>query len=96
MEFSFHPDRRREVYDTIRPDAVFAGSRHELPSDAVTLDTVGVTEEDVGFGAERIVARRWTNLLATGLRERWRENFAPIDKRLMAMGRSGGGGWGKW
>ena len=94
MEFSFHPDRRREVFDAIRPDAVFAGSRHELPEEAVTLDTVGVTEEDVGFGAEQILARRWANLLATGLREQWRRSFTPHDMRLMAMGR-GGGGWGK-
>ncbi len=94
IEFSFHPDRRREVYDKYKPDAVLAGVRHDLPDDAVTLDTVGVTEEDIGFGVEQIAARRWTNLLATGLREEWRRNFTPHDKRLMAMGRGGGGGFG--
>ena len=95
IEFAFHPDRRREVYEAIRPDAVLAGARHDLPDDAVTLDTVGVTEEDIGFGVDLIAARRWTNLLATGLREQWRRDFTPHDKRLMAMGRGGGGGgWG--
>jgi nitrogenase iron protein len=94
MEFSFHPNRRREVYDKFKPDAVLAGARHDLPDDAMTLDTVGVTEEDIGFGVEQIAARRWANLLATGLREQWRRNFAPHDKRLMAMGRGGGGGFG--
>ena len=96
MEFEFHPKRRREVYDTHKPDAVFVGSRHDLPEGAVTLDTVGVTEEDIGFGVERIVARRWANLLATGLREKWRDHFTPSDKRQLAMerGRGGGGGGG--
>jgi nitrogenase iron protein NifH len=96
MEFMFHPDRRREVYDKFKPDAVLAGNRFDLPDDAITLDTVGVTEEDIGFGVEEIAARRWANLLATGLREKWREDFTPHDKRLMAMGggRGFGGGFG--
>jgi nitrogenase iron protein len=97
IEFSFHPDRRCEVYEKFKPDAVLVGVRHDLPDDAVTLDTVGVTEEDIGFGVEQIAARRWVNLLATGLREEWRRDFTPHDKRLMAMGRGGGGfGMGKW
>jgi nitrogenase iron protein NifH len=95
MEFMFHPDRRREVFDKFKPDAVLVGNRFDLPDDAVTLDTVGVTEEDIGFGVEQIAARRWANLLATGLREEWRKHFTPHDKRLMAMGRGGrGGGFG--
>jgi len=96
IEFSFHPDRRSEVYEKFKPDAILAGARHDLPDDAVTLDTVGVTEEDIGFGVEQIAARRWVNLLATGLREEWRHNFTPHDKRLMAMERGGGFGVGKW
>ena len=92
IEFSFHPDRRREVYDQFKPDAVWAGSRHDLPDDAVTLDMVGVTEEDIGFGVEQIAARRWASLMATGLSEAWRSHFTPQDKRLMAMERRGGFG----
>jgi nitrogenase molybdenum-iron protein alpha chain len=96
MEFSFHPDRRREVYDKFKPDAVFAGVRHDLPDDAMTLDTAGVSEEEIGFGVEQIAARRWASLLATGLREGWRRDFTPHDKRLAAMPRGSNGGFGRW
>ena len=78
--------------------------RHELPDDAVTLDTVGVTEEDIGFGVEQIAARRWTSLLATGLREEWRLEFhAPRQafdgdgaRRGRRLRQGGGGGLGRW
>ena len=42
VEFSFHPDRRREVLETVCPDAVFTGSHSDLLAEFITLDTVGI------------------------------------------------------
>jgi hypothetical protein len=84
-EFCFHPERRREVLDTLKPDAVLVGMDNELAKDFVILDTAGVDENDVGFAAGAKAARRWARLLSARVQERWRQDFVPRDLRLHAM-----------
>lgn len=74
MEMGFHPDRRREVIAALKPDAVLSGSKHDLPSDVLILDGTGVGDDGVAFGPDLTLARRWTRLLNTRLREKWRDD----------------------
>lgn len=88
VEFGFHPERRREVVETIGPDAVFTDFRHSLPHEVVTLDTAGVTLDDVTFGPDGTLARRWARLIGMQVRERWRDDFVPRGKRRGDTGQS--------
>ena len=87
VEFGFHPDRRGEVIQRERPDAVLTGSRGDLHGDFVTLDTVGVKEGDIGFGPGLSLAKRWVRLMAVRVSENWRRDFVPADKRVAARKR---------
>jgi hypothetical protein len=80
MEFSFCPDRRGEIVESLRPDVVFA-SRDGLPPETLILDASGVDFDHIGFGPDQILARRWARLLTLKTTEGWRRDFVPEDKR---------------
>ena len=83
VEFGFHPERRREILEQIKPDAVFTDFRHNLPEGVVALDTAGLEPDDVAFGPDRDLARRWSRLIHMKVREGWRSDFVPRNGRAV-------------
>ena len=76
VRFSLHPDERVRIIREQKVDAVFTMARHDLPPEAVFLDTVGA--HDAGFGTCVNLAQRWVRLFQAPLQEGWKTDFTAL------------------